>query len=133
MVELKPQSGTIQSFLNDGSKKIFQLNNISNAKLNTIEQNDNSYKSERNFALYQYNKFLKFETELNGENILSKTLLGDKWTVHFIKFVQARRHKKKRINKKWLKRYGYKEVITQSDWWDVKFISDRNIEIIKEY
>lgn len=25
-------------------------------------------------------------------------------------FVQARKHKKKRINKKWLKRYGYKEV-----------------------
>ena len=26
------------------------------------------------------------------------------------KTVQARTHKKKRINKKWLKRYGYKEV-----------------------
>lgn len=28
---------------------------------------------------------------------------------HF-KFVQARNHKKKRINKKWAKKYGYKEV-----------------------
>lgn len=27
-----------------------------------------------------------------------------------IKDVQARRHKKKRINKKWLKRYGHKAV-----------------------
>ncbi len=26
------------------------------------------------------------------------------------KKVQARKHKKKRINKKWLKRYGFKEV-----------------------
>ena len=26
------------------------------------------------------------------------------------KTVQARTHKKKRINKKWLKRYGYKEI-----------------------
>lgn len=27
-----------------------------------------------------------------------------------IKMVQARTHKKKRINKKWLKKYGFKEV-----------------------
>lgn len=26
-------------------------------------------------------------------------------------FIQARTHKKKRINKKWLKRYGYREII----------------------
>lgn len=31
-------------------------------------------------------------------------------TNYITKTVQARTHKKKRINKKWLKRYGYKEV-----------------------
>lgn len=31
--------------------------------------------------------------------------------------VQARRHKKKRINKKWLKKYGYKQImVTNKDW-----------------
>jgi hypothetical protein len=31
-------------------------------------------------------------------------------TDHITKQVQARTHKKKRINKKWLKKYGLKEV-----------------------
>lgn len=31
-------------------------------------------------------------------------------TKHITKTVQARCHKKRRINKKWLKRYGYKSV-----------------------
>ena len=36
--------------------------------------------------------------------------MPDAYDIQFIKFVQARKHKKRRINKKWLKRYGYKEI-----------------------
>lgn len=32
----------------------------------------------------------------------------DAYVVQYVKLVQARKHKKKRINKKWLKRYGYR-------------------------
>lgn len=32
--------------------------------------------------------------------------MPDAYDMQFIKFVQARKHKKRRINKKWLKRYG---------------------------
>lgn len=43
------------------------------------------------------------ETEyLNGKRVLITNMIT--------KDVQARKHKKKRINKKWLKRYGYKAV-----------------------
>lgn len=34
--------------------------------------------------------------------------------------VQAKKHRKWRTNKKWLKRYGYKEVVVDSDGWSVK-------------
>ena len=34
--------------------------------------------------------------------------------------VQAKKHRKWRTNKKWLKRYGYKEVVVKSDGWNVK-------------
>lgn len=40
--------------------------------------------------------------QLWGKNII----ISDRIT----KDVQARRHKRKRINKKWLKRYGFKKV-----------------------
>ena len=38
----------------------------------------------------------------NGYQLIENRYMADK--------VQARTHKKKRINKKWLKRYGMKEV-----------------------
>ena len=31
-------------------------------------------------------------------------------TDFIVKKIQARKHKKKRINKKWLKKYGYKDI-----------------------
>ena len=35
--------------------------------------------------------------------------MPDSYDIQYVKIVQARKHKKKRINKKWLKRYGYKQ------------------------
>lgn len=33
----------------------------------------------------------------------------DAWAFHYTKLVQRRKHKKYRINKKWAKRYGFRE------------------------
>ena len=55
----------------------------------------------------------EFSTE---ETVESNKILGvdiaqmpDSYNIKYIKIVQVRKHKKKRINKKWLKRYGYKK------------------------
>ena len=55
----------------------------------------------------------------------------DVYTIQFVKFVQARKHKKRRINKKWLKRYGYKQMIVESKDWKMKTDTDGNVEFIK--
>lgn len=34
---------------------------------------------------------------------------NDAWEFHYTKLVQRRKHKKYRINKKWAKRYGFRE------------------------
>lgn len=51
--------------------------------------------------------------------------------------VQARRHKKKRINKKWLKRYGYKTIYVRDemklDDCNVTFIEDDSVEFTGSY
>ena len=57
--------------------------------------------------------------------------MPDAYDVQFIKLVQARKHKKRRINKKWLKRYGYKQMIVESKGWKVKTDTDGNAELIK--
>lgn len=48
------------------------------------------------------------------------------------KTVQARKHKKKRINKKWLKRYGYKTVMVRSKGWRIGNSHDGMVSFTKE-
>lgn len=38
----------------------------------------------------------------------------DAYAIQYIKIIRARKHKKKRINKKWLKRYGYRYCLKKS-------------------
>ena len=57
--------------------------------------------------------------------------MPDAYDVQFIKLVQARKHKKRRINKKWLKRYGYKQITVESKGWKVKTDIDGNVGFVK--
>lgn len=56
----------------------------------------------------------------------------DFYDVQYVKIVQPRKHKEKRINKKWLKRYGYKTVIVNSEGLDVKTHTDGTVEFVKK-
>lgn len=57
--------------------------------------------------------------------------MPDVYDIQFVKFVQARKHKKRRINKKWLKRYGYKEMFVDTKCWKMKTNTDGRMEFIK--
>jgi hypothetical protein len=57
--------------------------------------------------------------------------LPDKYDIQFQKFVQARKHKKRRINKKWLKRYGYKVITVDAKGWKMHLGTDGTVEFIK--
>lgn len=46
-------------------------------------------------------------------------------------FVQTRKHKKKRINKKWLKKYGVKSTCKMEKGWIIKHNADGTSEFIK--
>ena len=53
------------------------------------------------------------------------------YDIQYIKIVQSRKHKKRRINKKWLKRYGLKQILVESKGWKIKTDTDGNVEFIK--
>ena len=55
----------------------------------------------------------------------------DKYNFQSIKVKQARKHKKKRINKKWIKRYGYKQILVDSKGWKLKTHTDGYYEFVK--
>lgn len=72
------------------------------------------------------------EVDINKILGLDITQMQDFYDIQYVKFILARTHKKKRINKKWLKRYGYKKVIVNSKGWNVKIDTDGTIEFIKK-
>lgn len=58
---------------------------------------------------------------------INPTILGvdfskmpDQVNILYVEKIQARKHHKKRINKKWLKRYGYKEQLFNLGRWNYK-------------
>ena len=55
----------------------------------------------------------------------------DKYNFQIIKFQQARKPKKKRINKKWIKRYGYKQILVDCKGWKLKTHTDGTYEFVK--
>ena len=59
------------------------------------------------------------------------TAMPDTYDIEYGKIIQARKHKKKRINKKWLKRYGYKTVMVKSKGWKIHTCKDGSFEFIK--
>lgn len=64
---------------------------------------------------------------LNGKRIFITNMIT--------KYVQARKHRKKRINKKWLKRYGYKIVPDDTKIYitnDAIFMTKRCFRILKK-
>ena len=58
--------------------------------------------------------------------------MPDAYDIQFVKFVQARKHKNRRINKKWLKRYGYKQTLVDTKGWKVKTDTNGKVEFIKQ-
>lgn len=55
----------------------------------------------------------------------------DMYGLSFTTNLPSRRHKKKRINKKWLKRYGYKLTTGISCGWRVRQNIDGSFEFVK--
>jgi hypothetical protein len=58
--------------------------------------------------------------------------MPDSYDVQFLKVVQVRKHKKRRINRKWAKRYGYKPITVTSKGWKIHSGSDGTVEFIKD-
>ena len=58
--------------------------------------------------------------------------MPDAYDIQYVKFVQARKHKKRRINKKWLKRYGCKQILVESKGWKIKHDTDGRVEFVKK-
>ena len=105
-------------------KKIGFFDNIQeiNMTRNTVEQCHDyiMYKP----IITKDERIISFSANTSKINL---TILGadfsntpDQVNFLYVKKIQARKHHKKRINKKWLKRYGYKEQLFDLGRWNCK-------------
>lgn len=89
-------------------------------------------------------EYAEFEAELRLSSERVKALINSLHGIHGVgmphtkvsmtfknpKKVQVRRHKKKRINKKWAKRYGYKILVDKYAIRDVSIVRDDSIDAL---
>lgn len=133
MYEMK--TGTL-FFQDKNGNNVLALNNVNELDLtsNTTEERD---------ILGNVENIKRGETTLSFTNITNKEdlfkVLGvdtsnvpDAYSILLTKPIQRRRHKKKRINKKWLKKYGYKLLVDYKDGWRIKSYKDGVYEFVKE-
>lgn len=124
-------------FQDKNGNNVLALNNVNELDLtsNVTEEKD---------ILGNVENIKRGETTLSFTNItnkedLFKVLWGvdtsnvpDAYSILLTKPIQRRRHKKKRINKKWLKKYGYKLLVDYKDGWRIKSYKDGTYEFVKE-
>ena len=133
-----------------GSLKISDMHGNLIGKIEDVSLEDTApkppYENNRKYASLNLNPSLKLELspleimplEIAPTDDILKTIGIDTnripaklnmlipWTV------QARTHKKKRINKKWRKRYGFKEIMKKTKGWKIHSITDGTFKLVKE-
>lgn len=58
--------------------------------------------------------------------------MPDAYTIQVLRIRHKRHHKKKRINKKWLKKYGYCSTYSEVKGWKMQTYVDGRVEFIKD-
>ena len=110
-----------------------ELSNLDNVHLDSSENKKGTQFG--NWIRQNASITMKFTTEetvyINKRVGFEIAQMPDSYDIQYVKIVQARKHRKKRTNKKWLKRYGYKKVIVNSKGWNVKTHTDGTVEFVK--
>lgn len=132
MYEMK--TGTL-FFQDKNGNNVLALNNVNELDLtsNVTEERDilgnveNIKKGETTLSFVSTFEKMALFKALGFD--MSKT--PDAYKISVTKPVQRRKHKKKRINKKWLKKYGYKILVDFRDGWHIKSYTDGYYEFVK--
>ena len=122
--------GELTLFDTTTGKELCNLNNVQldSCKAEEGTHLDNWIKRDASITM----EFTTYETvDINKTLGLDVCQMPDSYDIRYVKIIQARKHRKKRINKKWLKRYGYKKVLVNSKGWNVKTHTDGTIEFVK--
>lgn len=132
-----PDKTSIYFFNNETNEKLGQVDDVKSIDF-TINQKD-TVDRYGNLIDREENHTCTFDmVEPMDTDKLYKVLgideasMPDKYDIPVLKVVQCRRHKKKRINKKWKKKYGYKQTHVTMKGWKMHSNCNGEVEFIKD-
>lgn len=130
------------SNIETGEEKTFKVNDIQELSLECDERPDyDEVLCPGRKMLTLQNKEatmnIDFNSSIDTEKLydligFDSSKMPDAYDIGFQKLVQIRKHKKRRINKKWAKRYGYKTVTYISKEWNLHMNTDGTFEFTKK-
>lgn len=135
-IPIKNSDISLSLFDNEPGQMLGKLHNIESVDLtkNIVEVTDRDGNVKE---IKSVDYTLTFDSKIDNSGELKKIFgvntsdLPDAYDVQFVKIVQARKHRKKRINKKWRKRYGVKQVLVGSRGWKLQTHTDGTYEFVK--
>lgn len=139
-IELNMNNITMSLFNAETGENLGELDGIQEVKMDVNTKYETKYDKENhkfNSLISCSNYEMTFgcaTTDLNMDALLGidKATKPDVYDIKYIKIVPCRTHKKKRINKKWEKRYGYRQINVTSKGWMLKTYEDGTFEFKKD-
>lgn len=134
------ECSVVKIFDTETGENLGQINDIKSVKMASEYETVHVQKDTKNILSFNYNPSYTITFDINepiNTDELYKVLgvdtsnVPDAYDIQYVIIVQVRKHKKRRINKKWAKRYGYKQVVVDSKGWNIKNNTDGSIEIVK--
>jgi hypothetical protein len=130
--------GTLSIFNATTNQKVCDLNDVKEISLNETVKKDVSYYNPHKIQTLSKSSetTMEFKTDIPIDLYkllgVDVTQFPDAYDIQYLKAIPVRKHKKKRINKKWLKRYGYKEIVVESKGWEINYHIDGTVEFVKD-
>lgn len=121
-------------------EKVLDANDVIEVKLDVNTKYETRYDKENqkfNSKILCSDYEMTFNCDTTNVNLdvllgIDKANKPDAYDIVYVKLVQCRIHKKKRINKKWAKKYGYKQVNVTSKGWHLNTCTDGSFEFKKD-
>ena len=134
------EENLILSLINsETGEELYQVDGLQNISFNKESKTNYVFDYEKKTLLSFADSptfTLSFNTPIDTSNLMLSFGADiynaqDKCNFQIIKVKQTRKHKKKRINKKWIKRYGYKQILVDCKGWKLKTHTDETYEFVK--
>lgn len=141
IIPLKDMGRSVLNILDaETGENLVQLDDVKSVEMKSEYKTDSAQKDAKNILFSNYNPSytITFDIDkpINTEELykilsVDTSNAPDAYDIQYVIIVQVRKHKKRRINKKWAKRYGYKQAVVGSKGWNIKNNTDGSIEIVK--